>query len=100
VSEQSETIDEEVLQLRGQGKGYAQISRDLGLTRTADAQRAFRRALRRLPAVEAERVRGEELSRLDRLAERVRADADRNDVDRARQLKSIARMRDQVRDNN
>jgi hypothetical protein len=69
----------------------------LGLHRTADAQRAFCRALRRLPADDAERVRGEELSRLDRLAERVRADADRNEVDRARQLKSIAQMRDQVR---
>ena len=98
MSEQSQTIDEKVLQLRGQGQGYARISRDLGLDRTADAQRAFRRALRRLPAVDAARVRGEELSRLDRLAERVRADADRNEVDRARQLKSIARMRDQVSD--
>jgi hypothetical protein len=100
MSEVSETIDERVLQLRGQGQAYARISRDLGLDRAADAQQAFRRALRRLPAVDADRVRGEEFSRLDRLAERVRADTTRNEVDRARQLKTIERMREQVRDDN
>jgi hypothetical protein len=97
VSEVSETIDEKVLQLRGEGQAYARISRDLGLERAADAQQAFRRALRRLPAPAAERVRGEELTRLDRLAERVRADTARNEMDRARQLKTIERMRDQIR---
>ncbi len=100
MSELSKTIDEKVLQLRGQGQAYARISRDLGLDRAADAQQAFRRALRRLPAVDAERVRGEELSRLDRLAERVRADATRDEMDRARQLKTIDRMRGQIRDDN
>jgi hypothetical protein len=53
-----------------------------------------------LPAADAERVRGEELSRLDRLAERVRADASRNEIDRARQLRTIERMRDHIRDDN
>lgn len=100
MSELSETLDQKVLQLRGQGQAYARISRDLGLDRAGDAQQAFRRALRSLPAVDAERVRGEELSRLDRLAERVRADTTRNEMDRARQLKTIERMRVQVRDGN
>lgn len=100
MSELSETLDQKVLQLRGQGQAYARISRDLGLDRAGDAQQAFRRALRGLPAVDAERVRGEELSRLDRLAERVRADTTRNEMDRARQLKTIERMRVQVRDGN
>jgi hypothetical protein len=97
VPESSETIDDRVLQLRGQGQAYARISRDLGFQRAAEAQQAFRRALRRLPTEEAERVRGEELSRLDRLAERVRSDSTRDDTDRARQLETIQRMSNQIR---
>lgn len=99
MSELTETVDEKVLQLRGQGQAYARISRDLGLERAADAQQAFRRALRRLPVPDAQRVRDEELSRLDRLAERVRADSIRNDIDRARHLKTIERMREQILEN-
>jgi hypothetical protein len=68
----------------------------LGLDRAADAQQAFRRAVRRLPVADAEQVREEELSRLDRLAEQVRADTSKNDMDRARQLKTIERMRGQI----
>ena len=97
MAELSETVDDDVMRLRSAGQGYARISRDLGLARTADAQQAFRRALRRLPADDADRVRGEELSRLDRLAERIRADATRNEIDRARQLKTIDRMIGYVR---
>ena len=57
MSDPSETIDDKVLQLRGEGQPYARISRDLGLDRAADAQQAFRRALRRLAAGDAKRVR-------------------------------------------
>jgi hypothetical protein len=96
VSEPSQTVDDEVLRLRRQGQTYARISRELGLDRAADAQQAFRRAVRRLPVADAEQVRDEELSRLDRLAERVRADTSKNDIDRARQLKTIERMRGQI----
>ena len=67
-----------------------------GEERAVDAQRAFRRALGRLAASEAQRLRDEEMSRLDRLAERVRADPTKNDTDRARQLKTIERMRTQI----
>ena len=98
MSEASEAIDDQVLHLRGKGQAYARISRDLGFERTADAQQAFRRALRRLPTIDATRVRSEELSRLDRLAERVRADTSRNELDRTRQMKTIERMKEQVRD--
>ena len=96
MSEPSEAVDDEVLRLRRQGQAYARISRELGLDRAAEAQQAFRRAVRRLPAADAEQVREEELSRLDRLAEQVRADTSKNDMDRARQLKTIERMRGQV----
>jgi hypothetical protein len=77
---------------------YARISRDLGLERAADAEQAFRRAVRRLPTPDAMRVREEEVARWDRLAERVRADTTKNEMDRARQLKTIERMRTQIRD--
>lgn len=96
MSELSESIDEKVLRLRSEGQAYARISRDLGLDRAADAQQAFKRALRSLPAADAERVRVQEMSRLDRLAERVRADATRNETDQARQLKTIKRLRSQI----
>lgn len=96
--EPSETMEQKVLRLRGEGQAYARISRDLGLDRAADAQQAFKRALRRLPASDAERVRAEEVSRLDRLAEQVRGDAKQNDMDRARRLKTIDRMRSQISD--
>jgi hypothetical protein len=98
VSDPSETVDEKVLQLRRQGLAYARISRDLSLASASDAQQAFRRAVRRLPSPDATRVREEELARLDRLAERVRADTGRTDLERARQLKTIDRMRTQIRD--
>jgi hypothetical protein len=89
-------VDDEVLRLRRQGQAYARISRELGLDRAADAQRALRRAVRRLPAADAQQVREEELSRLSCLAERVRADTSNNDMDRARQSKTIERMRGQI----
>lgn len=98
IDQPSEAVDENVLRLRGEGQAYARISRDLGLERAADAQQAFRRALGRLPASDAKRVRAEEVSRLDRLAERVRADTKQNDMDRARRLKTIERMRSEVSD--
>jgi hypothetical protein len=92
----SEAVDQQVLRLRGEGQPYARISRQLGLDRGAEAQQAFLRALGRLPASDARQVRAEELSRLDRLAARVRGDAGQNDVDRTRRLKTIERMRIQI----
>ena len=96
AAEPSETVDQKVLRLRGEGQPYTRISRYLGLDRGADAQRAFVRALGQLPASDAKQVRAEELSRLDRLAERVRGDAEQNDLVRARRLKTIERMRTQI----
>jgi len=96
AAEPSETVDQKVLRLRAQGQPYTRISRHLELDRGADAQRAFVRALGQLPASDAKQVRAEELSRLDRLAERVRGDAEQNDLVRARRLKTIERMRTQI----
>ena len=98
TSATSETLDAKVLLLRSEGRAFARISRDLQLHRSLDAQKAFMRALRRLPISDADRVRHEEISRLDRLADHVRTDARRNEIDRARQLKAIERMRTEVND--
>ena len=98
AAEAPEAVDDRVLRLRGEGRAYSRISRDLGLDRDADAQKAFVRALRRLPIPDAKRVRAEELSRLDRLATRVRDDAEQSDTDRDRRLKTIERLRTRVSD--
>lgn len=96
ASQELETVDEKVLRLRSEGYPYVRISRNLGLQRGSDAQKAFVRALRGLPSADAKRVRAEEGTRLDRLAERVRGDAEQTDMDRARRLKTIERMRSQI----
>lgn len=96
MSDPSASVDNEVLRLRSSGRAFARISKELGLERGVDAQRAFHRAVRGLPEAERQRVSGEEVLRLDRLAGRVRADTTKNDIDRARQLKTIDRMRSQI----
>ena len=96
MTESQKATDAEVLRRRRDGQTYVRISREMGLARAGVAQLAFRRALGRLPATEADQVRIEELLRLDRLSDRVRADTTRAEMDRARQLKTIKRMRDQV----
>jgi hypothetical protein len=57
MTDQSETLDHEVLMMRRSGRAFARISRDLELKRPADAQRAFQRAVLRLPEGEQEVVR-------------------------------------------
>jgi hypothetical protein len=89
----SETVDGEVLRLRSAGRAFARISRDLGLARPVDAQRAFQRAVRRLPDEEQAQVREQESSRLDRLVARVNADTTKPAEDRSRRLAAIDRLR-------
>jgi len=93
MTEPSEVLDGEVLRLRSSGRTFARISRDLELARSVDAQRAFQRAVSRLPSVEQHQVREQESSRLDRLAERVNADTTAPDEDRTRRLAAIERLR-------
>ncbi len=93
MTDPSETIDHEVLKLRRAGQAFARISRDLKLKRPADAQRAFQRAVLRLPEGEQAEVRLQESSRLDRLAKRVTEDTDTSSEDRTRRLAAIERLR-------
>lgn len=93
MTDSSEVVDGEVLRLRSSGKAFARISRDLELERPADAQRAFQRAVSRLPVAEQEQVRAQEATRLDVLAAKVRADTDKPEEDRTRRLAAIERLR-------
>ena len=89
----SESIESEVLRLRSTGRAFARISRELGMAKPADAQRAFQRAVRQLPPADGDRVRNAEMSRLDRLADKVRTDANKTPDERARQLAAVDRLR-------
>ena len=93
MTDLSDTRDGEVLKLRSSGRAFARISRDLEFKRPLDAQRAFQRAVRRLPVDEQDVVRREEASRLDRLAQRVTADTATPEEDRTRRLAAIERLR-------
>jgi hypothetical protein len=93
MSDRSTATDSEVLRLRGTGRAFVRISRELGLAGAVDAQQAFQRAVRQLPAGDQSRVRSEESSRLDRLAAQVHADHALSDEDRARRLAVVDRLR-------
>ena len=85
--------DDTVLALREQGRSFARIARELGLERSTQANAAFNRALRRLPAGEQESVRSHEMARLDALGERVRQRSDLDEVELARRMRSLDRLR-------
>jgi hypothetical protein len=93
MDEPTQDVDSEVLRLRSVGRSFARISRDLELGRPIEAQHAFQRAIRRLPADERTQVTQQETSRLDRLAARVTADTERPAEDRDRRLAAIERLR-------
>jgi hypothetical protein len=89
----SQAIDGEVLRRRSSGQAFARISRELRLERPLDAQRAFQRAVRRLPRPEQDTVCQQESARLDRLAETVNADTDKPPEEKARRLAAVERLR-------
>ena len=93
MTDPSEAIDGEVLRLRSTGQAFARISRDLRLEKPVDAQRAFQRAVRRLPKRQQDEVRQQESSRLDRLAEKVNADTDKPLEEKTRRLAAVERLR-------
>src|SRR6202022_721373 len=85
--------DDEVLELRVQGKSFAGIAKSLGLSRPSEANDAFNRALRRKTTAEQEDLRRQELVRLDALIEGVRGNAELAPDDLARRLRSVERLR-------
>jgi transposase len=93
MTDSPETVDGEVLRLRSAGRTFARIAREVGLERPILAQRAFERAMRRLPEAEQDQVRQQEMQRLDLLAARIMADTNRQDEDRSKRLAAIDRLR-------
>ena len=93
MTDPSEAIDGEVLRLRSRGLAFARISRDLRLERPVEAQRAFQRAVRRLPPREQAEIRQQESLRLDRLAQKVIADTDKAPEEKSRRLAAVERLR-------
>ena len=85
--------EDRILELRVQGKSFAGIAKTLGLDRPCQANDAFNRALRRqLPARRAA-LRGQELTRLDALADGIRAHRELGADGLARRLRTVARLR-------
>jgi hypothetical protein len=85
--------EDKVLELRVQGRSFAGIAKTLGLGRPSQANAAFNRALRRKPPAERDALRGRELTRLDALADAVRAHPERGPDALARRLRTVARLR-------
>jgi len=85
--------DDKVLALREQGRSFANIARSLGLDGALQANAAFNRALRRQPAAEQESVRSHEMARLDALGERLRTREDLNEVEVARRMRNLERLK-------
>jgi hypothetical protein len=88
--------DDRVVQLRSQGRSYGAIAKLLGLRGGQDAFHAFRRALRRRPPAEQDRLREDELRRLDTLTERLHADNHLREEEREAKLRAVVRLRHMV----
>jgi transcriptional regulator len=85
--------DDRVLELREQGRSFSAIAKLIGYTKATEAPTAFNRALRRRTKKEQAALGKAEIARLDQLEKTVRADADLGDVETARKLKAVDRLR-------
>jgi len=97
MADDTDALDARALALRSEGRGFRTIANELGLDRATDANLAFNRALRRLPEQERDAVRKDEENRLDRLADVTRGNHLLDAADVERRLKSIDRLRAQLR---
>jgi hypothetical protein len=89
----TETRDQQVLELRGRGTSFGNIAKSLGFDRATEVIEAFNRALRRHGPVEQAELRRQELGRLDALASGVRANDGlaKDEVDR--RLHTVEQLR-------
>jgi hypothetical protein len=85
--------DDQVLQLRDEGRSFAGIARELDFAGALEANAAFNRALRRRAPAEQAAVRSREMARLDALGERLRNREDVSEEELARQLRGVKRLR-------
>ena len=91
-------LEDRALELRQQGKSFPAIARLLGYERGGyEALRAFKRALRRLPAVEQASLRQQEMARLVAMEEAFMADTTLSVEERNRCLGAVAALRAMLR---
>ena len=92
VDQPDTSVDDQVLALRNEGKGFPTIAKAVGLERAADANEAFHRALDRRPPAEQVTMRAQERARLERMAESVRSRDGLSSDDVDRRLRAIERL--------
>ena len=92
-TEPSTRVEDQALELRRKGQSFKSIAKELGMARSADANDAFQRSLRRQPKAARERLRQEELERLDAVAARLGASQKHDPDDVARRLQMVERLR-------
>ena len=89
-------LDTRVLEMRTSGKSYASIAKALELGRARDATTAFIRAVRRSSPADQERLREEELRRLEALEIRVRSNEELAPFDRDTRLAVLVKLRERL----
>jgi len=93
----SDDRDQIVLDLRSTGRSFAFIARTLNMKAGRDAHAAFLRAVEQSPAMDRPRLREEELVRLQKLEDGLRADKSLAPFDLDRQLGILKRLRSQLK---
>jgi hypothetical protein len=96
TGETAEEVDTRALAMRREGKSFAFIATALHFRRAGEAHAAFLRAIRSHPEVDQKRLCDEELGRLGKLEQRVRADAELAPFDRDRRLDVIQQLRERL----
>ena len=92
----SDSRDDDALDLRSSGASFARIARSLGYGRARDANEAFHRAMQRRPLGERQTIRTAEFARLDDLERVVRDDGRLTAEELAKRLHTIDRLRDRL----
>ena len=93
-----QTIEDQVVELRTQGRSYGAIAKTLGFDQPQQAQTAFHRAVRQRPLHEQRRLRDQELSRLDELAQQIRTLPHLTDQQVTARLRAVERLRRDLAD--
>jgi hypothetical protein len=88
--------EDQVLELRTEGKSFPAIAERLDYERAHEAVAAFNRAIRRKPTDEKATLRSGELARLDALRERIRAKKGLHRGEIVVQLRVVKRLRDML----
>ena len=88
--------DQTVLELRRAGRSFAFIARTLKLGKPREANAAFLRAIAQAPAGDRKKLRAEEMGRLQKLEDTIRANGELAPFDLDRQLGVLKQLRAQL----